>query len=196
MSIRRQPGQLSHPASSVSIQQIYAIIEDLGQSLMSLIQQIGGNQGAKLIYRDLVPNDLFVTNVQTQGRFFNPIALTANAFTTDVFSGAANALPQNRAIGIYGVYSLATSPQTDVVRIKLGTSQTLAQIFMDPLYADNERAITYFNPLRFGPLDAIVIDMLANAAVGSGVEQIGFLGVVAEPEGVTISPRSGGTFQS
>lgn len=190
----RQPGQLNHPASQVTPQQLYAIVEDLGVKLMAAVQQIGGNQAGELIYRDLVPNDLFVSTAQPQGRFYNPIALTANAFTTDVFSGAGNALPQNKAIGFYGVYNLAASPQVNEVRIKLGTAQTLAQIFLDPVYAEAGSApvITYFNPIRFGPLDPIVIDMLSSVAVGSGGEQVGFLGVVAETAGVTISPRLGG----
>jgi hypothetical protein len=193
---RRQPGQLTNPSSQVTPQQIYALKETLGQQLMSMLQSIGGNQGGKLIYRDLVPNDLFVSTAQTQARFFNPGALVANAFSTDVFSGAGAPLPQNKALGIYGIYNLAASPQVNVLKFKLG-SQTFAQVFLDPIYADEGTGGTYsyINPVRWGPLDSPIIDMLASVAVGSGAEQIGFLGIVAEPEGVNITPRAGGAAQ-
>lgn len=186
-SISRSPSQVGHPAHQVSQSQIYQLQAALASVLQKLVQVQGGAAGAKLIFRDLVPNDLFVSAVQTQSRFFNPQATTANTWLTDGFSGAGNPLPQNRAVGIYGIGSLGTSPQIDQVRFYLGNAALLAQIRVTPLYLDSREAVMYFNPVAWGPQDGVRIDFLSNLAIGSGVEQVDFLGITAEIAGSTIA---------
>lgn len=143
------------------------------------------------VVRDMIPADVSGVAAATAlyARLTNKTALVANTWLVNDLG--FRQVPINSAIGIYGFVQLTPIPNIDAIAFTQGAVVTFAQFFLDPIYADQDSSIGYFDPpIVWGPQQSIGINLLANAAVSAAAEAYGLLGMVAEPAGQTVSPDS------
>ena len=176
------------PASKMDYSQITAIRLSLRDRLQNAV--VATMKQAPVI-RDLMPSDVSgaASAAALFARLTNKTALVANTWLVNDLG--FRQVPINTAIGIYGFVQLTPIPSIDAIAFTQGAVITFAQFFLDPIYADQESSIGYFDPpIAWAPQQSIGVNLLANAAVSAAAEAYGLLGYVAEPGGQTVSPDS------
>lgn len=141
------------------------------------------------VIRDLAPYDVsgVAAGNALYSRLTNKQALVANTWLVNDLG--FRAVPINTAIGIYGYIQLQAIPSIDAIAFTQGGVVTLAQFWLDVIYADQFSSIGYFDPpVVWAPQQQIGINLLANAAVSAAAESYGLLGYVAEPAAATVAP--------
>jgi hypothetical protein len=173
----------SYIARFVSPDQLAVLRRNLKQSIERVL--MAAIPGVDIITRDLVPTD-FATNVGTvTGQFTNQVLGSSTAYVQGLTTNVA--IPFNKAWAIYGITDLAAVPTLMEVQFLLGTSATMAQIRMDAAYASGVNTVLFDPPLLYKPLDTFNPKFLFNAATAASAEAISFIGIVAEPAGITVS---------
>lgn len=173
------------PGSKIDYSQLTAIRMSLRQRLQDAV---GRTMGQTTIIRDLAAYDVTGAASAAAGyaRISNVNALVANTFFNKDLS---RQVPNNTAIGIYGYVQLQPIPAIDAIQFVLGSGVPLAQFWLDPIYADQQANIGYFDPpVVFSPLQTLQVNLLASSAVTAASESYGLIGFVAEPAGQTVSP--------
>jgi hypothetical protein len=174
------------PASKMDYSQLTAIRLSLRDKLQTAVMR---TMGQAPIIRDLMPSDVSgaASAAALFARLTNKNALVANTwFTNDL---GFRALPINTAVGIYGYIQLASIPLIDAIAFTQGSVVTLGQFFLDPIYADQDSSIGYFDPpIAWAPQQSIGVNLLAASAVSAAAEAYGLIGYVAEPAGQTVAP--------
>lgn len=183
------PGSLVTPAHMVPPGFEQQQRAALGPRLVAAVQRVGGNMQGTILYRDLLATDLQSTLTRCQNA--NSTSLGASTFTT-IFSGSTGlALPVNQSFGFYGMIFYDASPLIDIVKFLLGASGTpLTLINVSQTYGDNRITRCFFEPVIYKPQETIDIQFKANATVSQSSANFNFMGLVAEPVGLNITPRS------
>lgn len=171
------------PAGQTDIAALKMVRDTTIAQLKSSVRSTTSTQ--PLIFRDLVPQDL---NPGSSGlvtaRFTNPNALVAQT-VGQMFSIET----QNfQSIGIYGYAAISANPQLDQISFNLGSAVTLAQYFLDSIYADQSEVVGYFEPTIWTPQQQIIINGLSQNAIAANAESFVLLGIVMEPAGRTVQP--------
>jgi hypothetical protein len=176
------------PANKIDYSQVTAIKLALRDRLQKAV--IATMSQAPVI-RDMIPADVsgVAAGNALYARLTNKTALVANTWLVNDLG--FRQVPINTAIGIYGFIQLTPIPSIDAIAFTQGAVITFAQFFLDPVYADQDASVGYFDPpIAWAPQQSIGINLLANAAVVAAAEAYGLLGYVAEPAGNTVSPDS------
>jgi hypothetical protein len=173
------------PKFEVTPTQERAVRDVAMQTVQDLVPD-GREQGTAI--KALGPRDVLGGS---RARWYNPVGLRADVWSGDLFPGAA--VPEWRAVVIYGYVALAPHPQIDALRLS-SAAATVGEIELAPLYAypPGERdaeglprfRIGYFNPVYFPPTAHVGLNLLAGRDVKAGRERFFLLGVVAFPNGV------------
>ncbi|HUY55358.1 MAG TPA: hypothetical protein VMV23_09400 [Candidatus Nanopelagicaceae bacterium] len=175
------------PAGQTDISRLKLLRDVTLNQLKSAVR--GTTTTQPLIYRDLIQQDLLpnAAGGDLNTRFSNPNALVANV-SGQLYS---QTLQNFQSIGIYGYASLAASPLISLLQFNLGSAVTIAQFFLDTIYADQSEVVGYFDtPVIYTPQQTVNINAVASAAVGVGAESFVLLGMVYEPAGRTIQPQN------
>jgi hypothetical protein len=141
------------------------------------------------VIRDLAPYDVsgVAAGNALYARLTNKQALVANTWLVNDLG--FRAVPINTAVGIYGFIQLQAVPNIDAIAFTQGGVVTLAQFWLDVIYADQFSSIGYFDPpVVWAPQQQIGINLLASSAVSAAVESYGLLGYIAEPAAATVAP--------
>ena len=140
-----------------------------------------------VVYRPAIAQD-FNPNASaalTNARLSVLVAtLTAATINTNVFS---TALPNNKAVGIYGYVGVSAVPNIDAITFSIGGAKTLAQIQLTELYG-NPETVGYFDPIIFYPNQTMRIGLLSHDGLVA-TEEFDLLAYVAEPVGLTLAPN-------
>jgi hypothetical protein len=174
------------PGSKTDYSQLTAIRFALRDKLQAHVQR---TMGQTALIRDLMPYDIsgVASGTNQFARLQNKTALVANTWLVNDLG--FRAVPINQAIGIYGFIQLASIPLIDGIAFTQGNVVTLGQFFLDPIYADEQCNIGFFDPpMAWAPQQQIGINLLAASAVGALGESYGLIGYVAEPSGATVLP--------
>src|SRR5215472_6705585 len=140
-----------------------------------------------LIYRDVTATDF--NNGTNLGRLNNPVALVANTPAVDVFSTFT--LASFQSLVLFGIALIGPAFAIDEIQLAVGvgSSQMLAKIPLDQLYAEQD-TIGYFDPVVWNPLEHVAINMLSSAGALINTETFQFLGYMGEQRGRQVNPRS------
>lgn len=174
----------SYIARFISPDQLVVIRRNLKQRLEKVINDAVPN--VDIIVRDLVPADF--SGTATQGQFVNQVLGVANTYVQGL--DANPTLAQNEAWAIYGVTDLAAVPTLMEIRFLLGTSATMEQIRLDSAYASGINTVFFDPAVLYKPLDVFNPQFLFSGATAADSEAISFIGLVAEPAGITVSQPS------
>lgn len=185
------PGQLIIPAHAVPFGTEQSLRQALGQRLIAAVQKVGGNLQGTLLYRQLLAEDIQSASASTRMTNANSTSLSTSAFVS-MFAGSAGfSLPVNQAIGIYGFMEYEASPLIDQVKFFLGASGTpISLLNVCEIYRDNRVTCGYFEPQIWKPQDVMDVQLRAFASVAQNVSSFQLLGLIAEPVGLNITPRS------
>lgn len=185
------PGQLILPAHQVPFGLEQQLRATLGARLEALVQKVGGNAQGTLIYRQLLAEDIQSASASTRMTNANATSLSTSTFVS-MFAGSSGfTLPVNQAIGLYGFMEYEASPLVDQIKFFLGASGTpLSLINACEIYRDNRVTCGYFEPMLWKPQDIMDVQLRAFAAVAQNVSSFQLLGLIAEPIGLNITPRS------
>jgi hypothetical protein len=176
------------PAHFVLPAEEHALKADLKNRLTAALQKGAGNIQSPITVRDLVASDLVSGLTRLQNG--NSTSLSKTAFTS-LFSSAP-ALTNKQAIAIYGYQTMQVSPAPliDVLKWYLGSGGTpIGQTYVGRAYGDSRLATVFFEPLIWFPLDTLDVQAIANGTVAQNSETFNFVGLIAEPQGTTYTPR-------
>lgn len=174
------------PGSKFDYSQATALRLSLRNKLQSAV---GGVMKQATVIRDLAPYDVsgVAAGTALYSRLNNKTALVANTWLVNDLG--FRAVPINTAVGIYGYIQMSPIPSIDAIAFTQGGVVTLAQFWLDVIYADQFSSIGYFDPpVVWAPQQQIGINLLASAAVSAAAESYGLLGYVAEPAAATVAP--------
>jgi hypothetical protein len=197
------------PIRQVNSQQLAAIRQLLGTELQNWVNEAYGSS-VPLITRDLIAADLVSGNIPS---LYNQVAglgsstagtpgyvgilgaspgivtggasLASGVWTTPTFGP----LPNNQAIGIWGVADVTPSPTLVNLQFLVGVSTLFDQVSLEYAYASGEPGVIMDPPQVWKPTELLNMKGNFNSTVAAGGENIIMLGTVCEPTGRTITPR-------
>lgn len=177
----------AYPLRFASPDQIVTVRRNLKGVLEKIVKGAIG-EGQDVITRDLTPADFQgVPGGYLLGQFLNQVVGVAapGAYVQALIANPQ--LPNNRAIGIYGISDAAAVPTLMQVQFLLGIAATLEQVQLDTIWASGVSVALLDPPILYKPLDIFNPRFLFNAATAAFGEGIEFWGCVTEPAGVTVA---------
>lgn len=171
-------------SSQIDLPTLAFLKKQLAGQLTGIVSSaLGGT--VPVIYRPAIAQDFNVNGTPTlTNARLSTSSLTAATVNASVFK---TALPNNKAIGIYGYAALSAIPNIDAIIFSIGGAKTLAQIQLTEIYA-NQETVGYFDPIIFYPNQTIQIGLLSHDGVTTA-EEFDLLAYVAEPVGLTLAPN-------
>lgn len=175
------------PANQLDLGQIGAYRSALANALNIAVNAGTNNQ--------LFPRDLVASDFTSAGNNGVPISKIRFNVVGPVASGAwvkfvAGTQPQNTAIGIIGYGQLVSSPVLSGVRFTQGPAVAGYFYALDPIYADTQVRIGYFDtPVLFLPGLPIEMDVWTDEGLANSTdtEDFALMGITVEPAGTNFS---------
>lgn len=174
---------VSVPVRDVTPQDLAAMRVQLAHDLQTIVGGVSGGQD--VVYRDLRPTDL--NNGTLVAGLQNP-AVTANTYTTDVYS-SWTALGPQQAVGIYGYADLSVAPFADEFTFVAGP-YTLSICVVDQAYANTQDTrVLFWPPLVWVPNEHLRIDVISRSTLAASLYNLQWIGILAEITKTVVPPR-------
>ena len=162
------------PLAKISPEEYVQRVASIRSQALAKARQKYLSDKTKLVVRTLKPSDL---------------GLSGNEWTFNLSSGVnadkvSKSLNDKTMIVIFGIYNLSTDPQVTEVKFKTG-SATVEDAYIEDMYLYDQPGVLLDEPVVYPPSSKINIDVVTKGA--NTAEKLGFLGLVIEPSGETIT---------